>query len=327
MKYFNNRGAVALITTIIISLLLSIIIIGVMIVMVSELRQSNDNEQSIRAYYAAEAGVEDAMSKLSTRTNQACDGTATSKNLNLDSASPGLVGWSCQQITFSGQPSGSLPLPDKAVQLDLTGAQNNWHSIVLEWDTAPTHNDFSPAVLSSAASWGTARPAAMELTVVDYPSGAGATFNDTNLKIGNALIVPGPPAAATTGDVSNLSGNNPIRGACTGVTTYHCQVLLNNFAPNSRTYMLRLRTRYVGTEYKMTAWTSQNGNGSKIAIPDGTATSDVTGKAGNVFRRVVYKVPYSKGAAAGLDYVLFSDVSVCKDLSVIGGVQQPSACP
>lgn len=327
MKRLNDRGAVALITTIIISLLLSIIIIGVMIVMVSELRQSNDNEQSIRAYYAAEAGVEDAMSKLSTHIDQACDGTATSKNLNLDAANPGVVGWSCQQIMFSGQPSGSLPLPDKAVQLDLTGALPSVGSIALEWDTAPTHTDFSSTSLTSAALWGSLRPAAMELTVVDYPKGAGATFNDTQLKIGNALILPAPSASSPITDVGLLSGGNPIQGACSGGTTYHCRVVLNNFNTTQRTYMLRLRTRYVGTEYKITAWTSQNGSGSIVPIPDGTATIDVTGKAGDVFRRVVYKVPYSKGAAPGLDYVLFSDANVCKDLSIIGGVQQPGSCP
>lgn len=320
---FNDRGAVALITTIVISILLSIVIIGVMIVMISELRQSNDNEQSIRAYYAAEAGVEDAIIKAiaSPGVDQDCSNPSKSKNLSLDAASPGKVGWSCQQITFAGQPSGSLSEADKAVQIDLEGS-NSFSSMTLEWDTgAVKNNTVVPNPLPSTTGWN--RPAAVEMTIVDYPK--STAFTAANINIRNYLVLPGnvPVAVAPIGGPVS---SNPLRGRCIGTGTYHCKITFGGFI--GRAYMLRLRTRYIGTDYKLTFWTSGSGTGSVVNVPDGTATIDVTGKAGDVYRRVIYKIPFNKGAAVGLDYVLFSDQNVCKDLSIIGGAIQPgSACP
>lgn len=326
---FNDRGAVALITTIVISILLSIVIIGVMIVMISELRQSNDNEQSIRAYYAAESGVEDAIVKAiaSPGVNQDCTTSSSSstKNLNLDAANLGKVGWSCQQIHFSGQPSGSLSEADKSVQIDLEGAAN-FHSFTLEWDTGGPKNTLAvPSILPQTTNWNN-RPAALELTVVEYPD--SSIFTVGGIKIKNFLILP---RYSNSPDISvdAPSGSNPWLGTCSNAGTYHCKVVIENFnLPSSSSYMLRLRTRYVGTDYKFTFYQGNNGVGLTQVVPDGTATIDVTGKAGDVYRRVVYKIPFNKGAAVGLDYVLFSDQNVCKDLTIINGaVQTGSACP
>ena len=315
----NNRGAVALITTIIISILLSIIITGVAIVMVSELRQSNDNEQSIRAYYAAESGVEDAINKamILPHTDQDCSSPALSKNLNLDPANPGQVGWSCQQISFSGQPSGSLPQADKAVQIDLEGS-TNFHSATLEWDAAPSHSYAAvPAgTLPQTSAWNN-RPAALELTVVRYPN--SPPFADSAIKIQNYLVLPGPPGPSTDVVIGAAVGSNPLRGKCTAGGTYHCTVTIKNFNTSPESYMLRLRTRYVGTDYKFTFFQGNNATGAQKVVFDGTATIDVTGKAGDVYRRVIYKIPFNKGAAVGLDYVLFSDTNVCKDMTIING--------
>jgi hypothetical protein len=322
---FNDQGAVALITTIIISILLSIVVIGVMIVTISELRQSNDNEQSIRAYYAAESGVENAISKAMAlpHTSQDCSNPTLSKNLNLDPTNLGQVGWSCQQILFTGQPSGTLSQADQAVQLDLEGA-GIFHSATLEWDTGAPKN-YTPVVgaLPSSAAWSASnRPAALELTVVDYPK--LAPFNGSDINTQNYLVLPGGGGAIA--QIGAPVGSNPLRGTCTGSGTYHCKITFNGFS-TTRSYMLRLRTRYVGTSYQFTFYTGANGVGLKTDVPDGTATIDVTGKAGDVYRRVVYKIPFDKGAAVGLDYVLFSDTNICKDLTIIGAaISGPPGC-
>jgi hypothetical protein len=72
--------------------------------------------------------------------------------------------------------------------------------------------------------------------------------------------------------------------------------------------------------------TGGTGGGTPVDVPDGTATIDVTGKAGDVYRRVVYKIPFNKGAAVGLDYVLFADQNVCKDMTIIGSTVTQN-CP
>ena len=315
----RQDGAVALITAIIISLLLSIVLTGFIIVMVSEQRQATDSEQSVNAYYAAESGVEDAIGKIKggLRTNQPCDGTITSKNVNLESTSPGAVGWNCQSITFSGQPSGRLQDPDAATQLDLSSA-SAFTSINLKWELSALNNNFTPpasGVIPSAAAWGATRPAAVELSVISYPK--TATFLASAITTQNYLVLPGNIGPGS-GSIAGGAGSNPLRGNCASGPAYKCSINLTGFittGPAARSYVLRIRTRYKGTDYQMTAY-----NGAIVTnIPDGTATIDVTGKAGDVYRRVVYKVPFTKNVVKGLDYVLYSDTDICKDISIIGG--------
>jgi hypothetical protein len=60
--------------------------------------------------------------------------------------------------------------------------------------------------------------------------------------------------------------------------------------------------------------------GNVVPVPDGTATIDVTAKAGQTYRRVISKLPLSRGAEAGLNYVIYSDTNVCKNFTVLDNV-------
>ena len=322
----HQRGAVALLTAIIISLLLSIIITGTVTVMISELRQSNDSEQSIRAYNAAEAGVEDAILKIKNNphVDQTCGPLNGSKNLSIDPSSPGVVGWSCQQISFSGQPSGTLADPDKSQQFDLAGAPGI-QSATVEWDTAGGHDITAPpALLPDVAQWlSQNRPAAIELTLVSYPKGGGP-ISPAQLDIKNYLILPSHTGSGRRSIASPFS--NPFYAKCLPSGTYRCKMTLQGFLTN-RDYVVRIRTRYTGTDFLLSFYSSLMPNPpSLVTVPDGTATIDVTGKAGNVYRRVIYKVPFTKGVATGLDYVLYSDTDICKDLTLINGAATNN-CP
>jgi hypothetical protein len=78
----------------------------------------------------------------------------------------------------------------------------------------------------------------------------------------------------------------------------------------------------------MTFYTGNNANGSTVAVNDGTATIDVTAYAGATYRRVIAKLPSLKGAAGGLNYVMYSDTNICKDFNVINNVPvAPYPCP
>jgi Tfp pilus assembly protein PilX len=134
MKQLRQQdGAVALITTIIISLLLAIITTALIATMSSELRQQDDNEQSTLAYYAAQSGVEDALSKIKAALPGAINQPNCTSNVNLDPSSAGTVGWTCQIITTSGNPTGNIATPDQAVQIDPGASAPNYESVVIEW--------------------------------------------------------------------------------------------------------------------------------------------------------------------------------------------------
>lgn len=321
----RQQGAVSLLTTIIIGILLTIITTGLITLMISELRQSNDAEQSIRAYYAAQSGVEQGIEKViaalaGAKVDQLC-GAAGSQNVNLDPGAPGAVGWTCQQITYSGSPTGSLPVPDKATQLDI-GPKTSFNSMVLEWDLTPPPfvGGFFNAPLgnfpAAASGWSYAAP--VELAIVDYPSGSFSASAAGAITLHNALVVPRTVGGGTI-SIPSLKGANPIAGTCNaGAGSYHCRAVFNGFLAG-RSYLMRLRTRYVGTDYRLTFYAGGNGNGAVVPVPDGTATIDITAKAGDAFRRVIYKVPYQAGAATGLDYVIYSDSDICKNFGIING--------
>lgn len=314
----NESGAIALITTVIISLMLLLITTSFITIVISGSRQSSDSESSIRAYYQAESGVEDAIGKLKL------DRTYQQPNCATNIAPSSSNGWSCQIINNSQNVlKGKLEKSDDAKQIDLAGSPQ-FNSVNLEWDTSAAHTNFA-SNLPAASGFASDRPAVMELTIIKYPRN-GAVSN-ADLQIRNILIVPS--ASGGTIDASapiTSPAYNPARALCDPGATYKCRITLDNLT-GSYAYMFRLRARYTVADYQMTFYSGNNLNGGVVQVSDGTATIDVTGRTGNVYRRVVYKVPYNKGVAPGLDYVVFSDANVCKDLSVLNGAITQNCSP
>lgn len=313
-------GFVSLFTCIMISLLLLVITVSMISLETLQLRKAEDAEQTLRAYYAAEAGVEDAVSKVvsgAVTTNQAC-----TANTGYDI--PGAAGWTCQQISFSGTPFGKLDTPDSAKTIDPGNV--NYNSVVLEWNQSTNTNPayFNlPGAFPSQAAYDKAAP--IELSIVEYPPG-GFAAGDPGLKLQNALIVPGGPRSVATATVNYnlLQNHGPWYGDCRpfpstnpfGGNTYNCYAVISNLT-GANDYLFRIRSRYLASSYRMTFKPSANGSGLPVDVPDGMATIDVTAKAGQTYRRVISKLPLDGGAAAGLNYVMYSDGNICKNFSVL----------
>lgn len=323
----DQRGFVSMITVILISLLLLLVTTTMVTIEVAQLRKASDTEQSMRAYYTAEAGVENAVKNVLNGTivaDQPCTRVA------YDTAE-----WTCQQVELSGQPTGKLPAPNAAVTVDPGFvAAPGYNSVKIEWDQSPNVNPgyySTTNPLPSQAVYDGSLPFAppLEITTVQYPAGnvtAGEVCVDgivppaCKMLIQNALFLPGGAALGTInyGAAAAYSTGGPYFGNCSALRTpYHCQVILNGFN-GANAHMFRLQSRYGASAYRMTFYTGNNASGAVVDVPDGTATIDVTAKAGNTFRRVITKVPSPQAPASGLNYVIFSDTGVCKDFSVLG---------
>lgn len=337
----GEGGFVSLFTTIMISLLLLVITISLVSLQALQLRKAQDAEQTLRAYYAAEAGVEDAVSRVLNdplnRTDQPC---VAKGNYDI----PGAAGWTCQQITFSGTPKGELKVADMAKTIDPGHvAAPPYGSVIIEWGqsssaagpyTVPTGG------LPSKAAYGAAVPP-IELSVTSYPSGgfrASDVCSTTGAPVGcsvkqqNVLMVPRGTAASSV-SFASLLGGGQRNGNCAAMprtytigsntlTGYNCYAVLTNLNP-SNDYLFRIRSRYLPTTYRMTFMTGATGGGSVVKVPDGTATIDVTAKAGQTYRRVISKLPLGDGAAGSLNYVIYSDTNVCKNFSVLDNAAPP----
>jgi hypothetical protein len=315
----GDRGAVALMTSIIISILLTIITTGLVSVMASELRQSSDAEQSTLAFYAAQSGVEDGVQKVLARLQahdvtsaaQACDSTTHPVVLSTT------VSWTCQSIKFSGTPEGVLPGPEQAVNIDIAGAPV-FDTMVLSWDASarPNNSDFNMGIPLPATGW-TGAPA-IELTELDYNIIARpSTGSADNVNLG---VLPAQPL---NNPYSGHCVNDPDKQAAGDTNPYHCFITVTGWAGSHRGYVFRLRSRYSGTAYRLEFF---NG-GVPVDVPDGTATIDVTAKAGSVSRRVISKVPIINGALGSLNYVIFTDNNICKNYEIVAGLLNGDTYP
>ncbi len=329
----NQRGFVSLFTAIMLSLLLLVITVSMISLEVLQLRKSEDSEQTMRAYYAAEAGIEDATAKVlnGTWTPAMGDRTcATSGARNPTYDTTGAAGWTCQQIIFSGNPTGNVEA-DAAKTID-PGTGVAYNRVVIEWNQAGGLNPTVPAggMPNAAAYAAGGYPPVMEAAIVQYPNGL---FNSLNpaLQLTNAVIVPRGAAGGVV-DYSQTPTGQQFSGNCRATTApraivsglnsvYNCYAEITNLNPANH-YLFRLRPRYGATSYKMTFFSGA----SIVSVPDGTATIDVTAMAGQTSRRVISKVPMTGGAASGLNYVMYSDNDVCKNFDVIGGLPGPG-CP
>ncbi len=327
MKPSGQRGFVSMITVILISLLLLLVTTTMVTLEVAQLRKASDTEQSMRAYYTAEAGVEEAVKRVlagSVLADQPC------ARVTYDTAE-----WSCQQIEVSGQPSGRLSSPNTSVTVDPGFVvAPGYNSVKLEWDQSPNVNAAyynTSLPLPSQSEYDATLPFAppLEMTIVQYPPG-NVTVNDVcvngavppacRMLIQNALFLPGGAAAGAVnyGAAAAFSTGGPYYGNCSAVRTpYHCQVVLSGFT-GANAHMFRLQSRYGASGYRMTFYAGNNATGAVVDVPDGMVTIDVTAKAGTAYRRVISKVPSPQAPASGLNYVIFSDTGVCKDFVVLG---------
>lgn len=329
----NQRGIVALISAIIISMLLSVIVISMVSLMAGESRQAQDADQSVRAYYAAEAGVEDALLKIKAAgagvTEQK---TCASTGVDFGDGS----GYTCQLIEVKNNQLGGSLNPEEATQIEpfhsalgpgvhFNRVKISWHQPGLGGDPSVVNNPYlPPSSYTTRPNW--TWPAALEVTMLWFNPASITPITGVNLH--TVLLRPGNSVyGATFGDLGNqtqIDGNCSVDNL-TRTGGYNCQAILDlasgpgapGPATNSNQYIFRVRPRYTGAHYRISF---HSGSGPAVSVTDQFAVIDVTAHAGDVYRRVQAHVPVTAAAASGLDFVIFSDTDICKDFEVIGGV-------
>jgi hypothetical protein len=354
----SDQGFVSLFTAIMISMLLLVITLSLVTLETLQLRKAEDSEQSLRAYYAAEAGVEDAVAKI--RSGAITTGTPTScATATIGPVSGGAM-WTCQQVSFTGSPSGNLSgPPEEAAVTIVPGGSVSYNSVEIEWneqagpEPASYYNAWGAFCggggncnFPSASGYVSGPPGPfappLELQIVKYPDGGfkasdvctgGATGCPVTIQ--NGLFVPGARAGGSgVAPFGAFVGHGPWRANCAAAprnngyqasSAYNCVMVVQGLV-SGNDYLFRLRSRYLATQYRMTFWTSANGGGTPVNVPSGMATIDVTARAGDAYRRVISQLPLGNSAANSLNYVIYSDGDVCKNFDVINNAAQPG-CP
>ena len=319
----HQQGAVALITAMIVSVLLLITTAGMVAVTIKSTRQATDGAQSTKAYYAAESGVEEALLNLKRDAGYKgnCQGSSTSNKAAQTGDSTCII-----VDRTSNQLFGSV-MADESRQLDISMV-DGVKTIQLDWGLAAGYSgatipNYGNGNYPTKTSWPGGAPAVIELAIIAYPN--SGTFGLDSIDYREVIA---SPRSNKTSDASYAvgprsiydysAGLGPLKqtfvGTCSMAAPYQCSVAVGNL-PASQRYVLRLKARYNQANFRVTLKDSAN---NVMSVPDGAYHIDVTARAGDTFRRVQSTFGEVPESRSGLDYVLYSDTTICKSFTVKG---------
>ena len=307
-----------------------IVVSSIVLIVASEAHQATLSDQGNRAYFAANAGLEEGIYKIKTalnvtdpNCNQGCqldkiEGSClphTAFSTDLDD--------SCLYLSRKNTTlTGSIERDGIPVQIDLSGVDAA--KVEISWvsgSDAKIDLAALPATFAAGGNWGAA-PAVIEATTIRFKPDGGGLFDPTDLtqlQTVKNVFVPSNAAISTLSDYTNPARRtSPYFSGCSAPTLpgsgYNCKQIIDYTADGgSYKHILVLGARYNGTHYSIKV---RNSGGSYITnVPDQYETIDVTAKSGTVYRRARSKVAVFKGTAS-LDYAIFSDQDICKDFQL-----------
>lgn len=354
----NNRrtqsreaGVVSLFTVIFFTIMISVVTVGFVRVMINEQRQSTDEDLTTRAYYAAESGVEDTkralkqyypsdQGKLNATT---CDAP---QGYNKVIASSLNVGYSCKLIDLNPSDiEATLPGDNTAMQWEIRSQNDanfnklriSWHSLSDDIDGSNvafrTPSDTSDPTYANWKSGSQPYPAMLRMQMFGVPK--SGTFGRSDVENLNRVGFLSPSTAAGPTSVSIAALNNagsPQSISCTTNAStfggYACQAIVDITSLNVTTNNLFLRMKGLydqnGTKVKIELL-----NGSNVVnTQDAQAKVDVTGYAGDVFRRVQSRVSLPNTADTSLmpEFGVESGDSICKHFEITDTTENLNGC-
>lgn len=326
----SEQGMVAIVTTMVLMVVISLIVLGFATISRRNQRESLDRQLSTQAFYAAESGVNDARKIIQAALNAGqpvrdktdCTGTGTAGFYSgldpvIDAAHN--VSYSCltvdpapKKLRYSdiGTTSTIVPL----VSFDGTAISN----LKLDWQSKATSGNPTTGcpttvvnIFTPAASWS----CGYGVLRFDLVPTAGALNIDTlNANTMTTFAVPFSSGGTNTIGYAAAPGNtnNRVGVSC---TSSGCSVTVTGLTQNS--YHLRVSSVYKDAALQITA-TSATGN--QLRIAGSQAVIDSTGKAEDVLRRIQVNLPYRETSENQLsDYAIEMQGSLCKRYTVMNG--------
>jgi len=313
MKKLNQQGAVAMISVVIFSIILSILVAAYARTVVSQQRQAVNYDLSTRAYYAAESGVQDAIRLIkdtggNNYASEGKDSCPPPSGYGDFNGSGDMLGYTCQLIDSNAP---SLPIQTgqdtsfltRVQPIDFNSTDNG--ELTVTWRVAdqdessnyvgrtPDTKLFPPTTEWQDDSGAPVYPV-LRLSFVQIPN---APFGRDAIKQYVYFLNPtngDAEAADLPADLtSRQSEESVVRNArCDGngcSATFNVDGSLFN---GKQIYMV------YHSLYGNVVGEATLRSGGKEKTFKGVATIDVTGRAGDVFRRVKQTVNVEAGSGA-----------------------------
>jgi Tfp pilus assembly protein PilX len=329
MKYFdtkkltnNQDGMASILITIIMMILVSLIVLGFSQVAQHEQTDSLNRQLSLQALYAAESGINDAVSVINASAGNVpaqtmCSDTSTRyttyQNLALSNGSSGNgnIGQMYTCLLVNPTPTSLVYQPttsqSQIAYLNSGPSITSVGSINISWQNT-NYNSSNIFPCASAGSFPPIGPA----PPVGWNSKCGAGVLRIDVvpanSIGESTTTTYFVYPSTTATAPNISYAPPTSGtgkilaaSCPTNPQYlACSFNLQNLTGNA--YYVRFSAIYTDAKVQVTGSNPFYGGETEV---------DSTGRISNVLRRIVAYVPPS---ANGIypDYALESNQSVCK---------------
>lgn len=363
MSMKQQPGVVSMMSALMVSVLMIVVSMGLIVYINSSTQQGSDNELSLRAYAAAEGGVEWAYQQILAGTPPSptnCGDLNTNQLYTLGASSTTLSfqnAITCMKVyNTSTQLTGSFSLagPINSTQATIYNAANPVKTVRVQWLKSADYKGGTglPAVNYNGPlpANDTNTPPAIELTIVNY-TGTGPTSPtiDTTkaISVRNVVLLAdngttyASPTWIPSGQFSKaaINCNNTGGYLCdTGNPGGSFSVCANVSGdctaatpPVGSVTAVYARAMYLNgisssnVSYQLQFYDATN---NLLSVPSSNTTIDVTARSGPVYRRVVAQVP-NGNVPAGLNYVIFSDTNICKAFQVpdpATGIV-PTGCP
>jgi Tfp pilus assembly protein PilX len=320
-----EKGFVAIVVTMMIMIILSLITIGFTRIMQREQRQALDRQLSRQALYAAESGINDVYNKIKNAENLVEKTDCSLQDLGLEGDGvlndARTVGYTCAMYDKTPKELVySVGVSDSRIALLKTASGNNFNSLDISWGnedgSALNANDSTkiPDCVADANSFtndraGTIPFLRLDITDISTLSRAGLIAGTDSL-----YIVPckGPGPSTTYTYSTAAPKGKVIQVNCREASDARpCRFTIDGL--NQNTYSMRLRSIYDSAAVVITAIEV---SGAAAEFAQAQTSIDVTAKANDVTRRLRVSIPTAE-ATSPPEAVVQVFNGVCKKLSVI----------
>jgi type II secretory pathway pseudopilin PulG len=352
----DERGMVAIIVTLVMMLVITLIVLGFAQVTRRNQREALDSQLALQAYYAAETGVNDIANGLVTGSPPnridcstfAYNGQTLPRTLkpNPSDVLHPEVANTCLLIDAEPTKLIADDSPDStgSVMWNVkTLAGINLASLDLSWEKDPggsgscslPYTSYPPA---GPGEWDCDH-ALLRMDIV-RTSDVNAHLNAATdpdaarkLAAATATVYLHPSDTATPVSIDNFTSNvTGYQGGCkvnasppAGTPSCSAHITFSTGNSQSNDYYVRLTTLYADAKKVVLSGTDISGGVPRFK--DGQIVVDSTGRAQDQVKRISVRIPLSKASSDNPVFGLQGAGGVCKDILITGGVSyKNNAC-
>lgn len=306
MKKLNQQGAAAILSVVIFAIIITVVVTAYLRSSLAGQVEAMNFDYGTRAYYSAEAGIQDAVRALNTDPTLSKDTCDTFIPTSTGDLGAGMgLSYTCQLIDSTPSTINFNVAQDKngmsrMQPADLTGLTPDFN-LVVRW-SKKTGNELlkarpgTDAVFSGQSEWsGKAWHPALRISLLSYskndasPAIAQRVMFLNPLSAGSATIPTITPVAATKIQASDemvQSAQCYDGDSGSSFGDYLCQktLHLDGFALNTKAFFVRAHSLYSSTDVEL--FLTPTSSTTPVPLTGSVVQVDVTGKAGSTFRRV-----------------------------------------